>query len=191
MKIIQVSYSLTSGGGERFIVDLSNQLSKNINYEILLLTIVDDTPPTNRHYLSELSPKVKYYNLKAKSGLNIKAFYKILTFLKSNKPDVVHIHCSSLLFYIPSFFLRKTKFILTLHSVAKLCLKFKAQKYLDKFFFKNNFIQPVTISKECHNSYVELYNLNNDTTIVNGRSQLPTTTNLAKVKKKSNLIRNQ
>ena len=182
MKIIQVSYSLTSGGGERFIVDLSNQLSKNINYEILLLTIVDDTPSTNRHYLSELSPRVKYYNLKAKSGLSLKSFYRILIFLKKNKPDVVHIHCSSLLFYIPSLFLRNTKFILTLHSLAKLCLNFKAQKYLDKFFFKNNFIQPVTISKECHNSYVELYNLNNDTTIVNGRSQLHITTNLVKVK---------
>lgn len=183
MKILQVSYSLTSGGGERFVVDLSNELSKNKEYKVTLLTIVDDTPLANRHYLNELSKEVKYVNLKVRSGLNIKAFIKIFTFIKQTKPDIVHIHCSDLLFYMPAIFLKHPQYILTLHSIVEHCLKFKFQKYIDKFFFKKKLIHPVTISQECHKSYEQVYKLSNDNIIINGRSQLPVSSHIKDVQK--------
>lgn len=173
MKILQISYSLTSGGGERFVVDLSNELSKN--NEVILLTIVDDTPVQNRHYLSDLSAKVQYLNIKAKSGLHIKSFFKVYKAIKRIKPDIVHSHCTMLQLYLPALFLRKFCYVYTFHSLANLCLKLKAQKYIDKFFFHKKIIIPVTISRECHKSFVEIYKHSYDIEIVNGRSKLTLT----------------
>lgn len=41
MKIVQMIYSLSSGGAEKFVVDLSNELS-SIGHEIILLILLDD-----------------------------------------------------------------------------------------------------------------------------------------------------
>ena len=40
MKIVQMIYSLSSGGAEKFVVDLSNELS-SIGHEIILLILLD------------------------------------------------------------------------------------------------------------------------------------------------------
>ena len=40
MKILQISFSLSSGGAERFVVDLSNELGKT--NDVTLLTLKDD-----------------------------------------------------------------------------------------------------------------------------------------------------
>ena len=40
MKILQIIFSLSSGGAERFVVDLSNELSKT--NDVTLLTLKDD-----------------------------------------------------------------------------------------------------------------------------------------------------
>ena len=41
MKILQITYSLASGGAERFVVDLCNELAKNKDNEVYLLVIRD------------------------------------------------------------------------------------------------------------------------------------------------------
>ena len=41
MKILYITYSLSSGGAERFVVDLSNELSSTC--DVVLLTLKDDT----------------------------------------------------------------------------------------------------------------------------------------------------
>lgn len=37
MKILQLAYSLSSGGGERFVVNLCNRLSENPDNHVILL----------------------------------------------------------------------------------------------------------------------------------------------------------
>lgn len=37
MKILQIAYSLSSGGGERFVVDLCNRLAENTKNKVTLL----------------------------------------------------------------------------------------------------------------------------------------------------------
>ena len=66
MRILQVVYHLASGGAERFVVDLSNELSKE--NEVYLVTINDDTKLNYSHYKSELSSNVKYRCLRCKKG---------------------------------------------------------------------------------------------------------------------------
>lgn len=190
MKIIQINYSLTSGGGERFVVDLSNELSKNTDNTITLLTIVDDAPAPNRHYLNELSQNVNYVNLHCKHGFSVTSIIKLYQYIKKNKPDIVHIHCNNTLIFFPAIFLRKSKYFITLHSLIPLCLRYKMQKYIDLILFKKGLITPITISKECHKSFINTYNLNKDITIINGRSSLKLSNLLPNVKNEIDSLKN-
>ena len=54
MKIIQIIYSLSSGGAEKFVVDLSNQLAK-MGHDVTLCMLRDDKIDTltfNKQFLS-------------------------------------------------------------------------------------------------------------------------------------------
>ena len=57
MKILQLTYSLSSGGGERFVVDLSNELSKE--NEVILVQILSNENKLNAHYLPDVSERIK------------------------------------------------------------------------------------------------------------------------------------
>ena len=63
MKILQITFSLSFGGLERFIVDLSNELGKT--NDVTLLTLKDDkvNPQQSQFYKFDVSDKVKYVNL--------------------------------------------------------------------------------------------------------------------------------
>ena len=54
MKILQLSYALSSGGAERFVVDLSNRLAENPQNEVVLLTNDDDRNHKNENYLGDV-----------------------------------------------------------------------------------------------------------------------------------------
>lgn len=171
MKIVQLSYSLSSGGGERFVVDLSNRLAENPANEVILITTDDERNPKNIHYLNDLSQRVRFVNLHCHSGQSIKSFIKVYEFIKSERPDLVHAHCNILLLYLPAFLICKVKYVHTLHNLAKVCLKYKWCKPFNKILYKNR-IQPITISKTCQKSYIELYGLHNAVCITNGREPL-------------------
>lgn len=59
MKIVQIIYNLSSGGGERFVVDTCNELAKNNENDVHLLTVNANTPSLC-HYLDTLSPVVNH-----------------------------------------------------------------------------------------------------------------------------------
>jgi|SRR5690606_17326385 len=177
MKILQVTYSLSSGGAERFVVDLSNELSKDKFNKVTLVTIVDDTIPQNRHFLSELSENVEYVCLGAESGFNKVSFIRMFSIIRSLKPDIVHAHCNLLLLYFPALLLRRSKYLHTLHNLAEACLKYDFLKPINKFFYKR-YVQPVTISDICKRSYEKLYKLKNTVCIPNGRTPIATTPEL-------------
>lgn len=58
MKILEVTFSLSSGGAERFVVDLSNELSRT--NDVTLLTLKDDQvdPDRRQFYKFDLSPRL-------------------------------------------------------------------------------------------------------------------------------------
>lgn len=174
MKIVQLSYSLSSGGAERFVVDLSNYLSDINDNEIILLTTDDDKITKNIHYLGELSSNVKYINLHCKGGLHLKSFFRVYKALRNIKPDIVHAHCNLMLIYLPAFFIRRIKFVHTLHNLAEVCLKYNWCKFINKWLYKKR-IQPITISRKCQESFIRLYNIKKVTCITNGRNKLTPT----------------
>ena len=171
IKILQVSWSLSSGGAERFVVDLSNRLSEMPDLEIVLVTLCDDKIPGNSHYLNKVSNKVRYVNLGIKNGSSLSAHWKFLKLIRKEKPQIVHVHCGNQWVFLSSLLLKDVEFICTLHNLANACLWNKKMLFVDKWFYMHR-IQPVTISKTCQKSYEDLFHLYNAECITNGREPM-------------------
>lgn len=171
MKILQLSYSLSSGGGERFVVDLSNRLAENPENEVILVTTDDEHVPKNVHYLDNISSKVRFVNLHCRSGQSVKSFVRVYKAIKSEKPDIVHAHCNLLLLYLPALLVKGVKYVHTLHNLAEVCLRYKCCKPINKFLYRKRGL-PITISTTCYKSFISLYNQSNVVCITNGREAL-------------------
>lgn len=174
MKILQVIYSLAPGGAERFVVDLCNELAKNNNDEIHLLTTNSDTIPGNKHYYDLLSEKIVYHNLGAKSGFSLKSIIGLYKAINRIKPDIVHLHSNLVLFFLPALLGKKTTLIHTLHNIAEKTVTIGLLKQIYKLLYKKN-VTPITISNVCNESYKQFYGLENSVCINNGRTPVFTT----------------
>lgn len=181
MKILQIIYSLCSGGAERFVVDLSNRLAENPDNEVALLTVNSLDNPKAAHYLPDVSPKIKVRSLNSK-GLTLSTLLGIYKTIKQEHPDVVHLHSNMVLIYLPVLLGVRTKFVHTLHSLAHKCLAWGWCKTINKWLYRNK-VKAVTISGECHDSFADLYGNSNDTLITNGREKIETTAILPEVRK--------
>lgn len=169
MKILELHYSTSWAGAERVVVDLCNEISQTNN--VILCTIVDDSLPQNAYYQKDLLPNVKYINLKCKSGLQIKALWRIYKTIKEEKPDIVHAHTDLIALFLPAIIYKRPKYYHTLHNIAEKCLKKPFLKNTYRWFYKNK-IQAIAISNICLETYKQLYHLNNGIKIDNGRSLL-------------------
>lgn len=171
MKILQIIYSLSSGGGERFVVDLCNRLAEKEGNDVVLLTVCDSNIPQMVHYLPDLRKEVRFENLHKSKGLSLASMFGVYSVIKNEKPDVVHLHSNMMLCY-PTFLLyRECKYIHTLHSVAAYCAGNKVCKAINNLFYKNQ-VQPITISSICQKSYIDLYGSTEAIQITNGREAL-------------------
>lgn len=180
MKIVQLIYSLTGGGAERFTVDLANKLAET--HEVYLLLIVRQDAPGASFYLNDISTKVNIVNLGLDKGLTIKAFPKVISFIRKIKPDVINAHLNTIVYEFPLVFLfPKIKIFHTLHNPAEICTGVKGQDIFNRFFYKY-YIHPITISKLSDDSFKTYYGYNNSTLIDNGRSKPSTTSLLLQVK---------
>lgn len=182
MKILQIIYNLASGGAERFVVDLCNELATKNNNEVHLLTTNDDAIRGNKHYHDLLSEKVVYHNIGAKSGFSLKSIIGVYKAINRIKPDIVHLHSNLVLFFLPAFLCKKTKLIHTLHNVAEKTVTIKQLKPIYKQLYKKR-ITPITISNVCNESYKEYYGLSNSICINNGRTPVSVTTSYNEIEK--------
>lgn len=179
MKILEISYSLIPGGAEHFAVDLCNALT--VGNEVVLLTTDDDRVLANRHYRSEVSRDVRYVNLGCKSGHSIPALFGICKTVLRYRPDIVHFHTDLFAVLLAVLCFRKCAYVQTIHSLAGVYLKNPLLKPLYRCIYKRLVI-PVTISRPCSVSFKDLYKLDNDILIVNGRSRPALTGNQEKVR---------
>lgn len=167
MKILQFIFNLSTGGAEKFTVDLSNQLS--LSNDVYLCVIQNEDNQLN-FFKEQINQNVKYINLNCAKGINFKTFFTIFKLCKTIKPDVIHSHLNTILYlYLPALLFKdKIIFVHTLHSVAHKIASFKWQKNINSFFYKKNLIKPVVISKENKSSFIEFYHYNNVAIIENG-----------------------
>lgn len=186
MRILEIIFTLQSGGAERFVVDLSNELSKS--NDITLLTLKDDQiDKENRNfYKFDLSKRVKYRNLGLKDGSHLISLWKVYKAVKEINPDIVHLHLKDITKFciLPLFLLNnKIKFYQTIHSDLQNGYNLGYNKFIFETLGKKQKIKIIAISKKNYNDFVSYYPYVNIRYIVNGRSPIVKTEKFDNVNK--------
>lgn len=156
MRILQVIPSLGSGGAEKFVVDLSNELAKQ-GHDVTLVTLFDVTESCTLEQFVDTT-LVKRVCLHKKAGLDLKCYISLLNAIKQFNPDVVHAHVGAIKYILYSAICyRKSKYYCTIHSEAKREAGRNIELWSRKLLFNNKLATAVTISEESLNSFVSFY----------------------------------
>ena len=165
MNIVQIIPQLASGGAERLVVDLSNELSKNNNVTLISFFAEDKY----NFYNKELFQSVKHIVIGKQPGFSLKMFFHLGKLLNSLRPDVVHLHLAAINYIVPYLLMnRATKCFMTIHNDAFEEAEGNTGLKIRNFCFKNNLIRPITISKESKRSFIDCYKMDAPV-ILNGR----------------------
>lgn len=168
MKIIQLIYALGPGGAEKFVVNLSNELS-NAGHDVTVCILRTDQIPLRTYLKKELAPNIKFHSCQLEPGFSLKKAKTVAGFILSEKPDIVHCHLNVIPYiYKLAFFHKEIRFIHTIHNIAEHASGGKFQRHINKFFYKTRRIIPVTISKICQQSFEKYYHLSGIARIDNG-----------------------
>lgn len=172
IRIVHILGAINSGGAERFVVDLCNQLSNNKRYQVDLISLCKNSSEDT--IIKDISPKVNYFSFNKNGGFSLIVLIKLTYWLIQNKPRIVHTHLNAFEYLYGYLFLNSGSQVFhTLHSMAQYeCPNFFIIKYLRTFFYRRDKVKPITISKNGSETYQQYYHLNNDSIIANGRPQL-------------------
>jgi glycosyltransferase involved in cell wall biosynthesis len=154
VKILQIISNLGNGGAEKFVVELSNELSTDHS-----LTLCSFKKPENWMFRSKiLNPRVKLISFNKGPGFSLLIYLKLYNLIKEIDPDIIHFHLDSTLKYIlpmTSFF-KKKKFVYTIHSDLNSEKKrIFSQLNISQYISRN--IIFVCITKSILNSFEESY----------------------------------
>lgn len=154
MKILEIIPQLSSGGAERFVVDLCNELCKK--HEVTLVVYYNISE--NGFYVNELSSAVRLVSLDKTKGIDVFLMRRLSAVVAEIKPDVIHLHTRAINYSIPFVFKKnEIKKYMTIHNSAKKEAGGFIGRLLRKYCFNNGLITPVTISEESLNSFIEYY----------------------------------
>lgn len=155
MKIIEIIPQLSSGGAERFTVDLCNELSKQHKVILIVLHKLNK----NGLFLKDLKTSVELICMNKRKGLDFTLFFKLKRLIISKHPDIVHTHLSGILYTAFAYLIKSTKivFIHTIHNDAKAEAGNNIKKWIRLYAFKSQKVHPVTISEESQQSFYRFY----------------------------------
>ncbi|MBQ7212410.1 MAG: glycosyltransferase family 4 protein [Muribaculaceae bacterium] len=182
MKIIQIIYTLCSGGAERFVVNLSNELVAQ-GHDVVVCMLRDEKIERYNFNRPLLSPKVKFHAMNFGKGMSLSMMRKTVKYVKDENPDVVHCHLNTLPFVFPLFFQKKIKIVHTIHSLADKDCKGRVQYFLNKKVYSSGKVTAVAISKICEDSYIKFYGNHKVVMIENGSPRAATTEALSEVRR--------
>lgn len=187
-KIVQMIPRLSFGGAEVFCIQLSNELARDPDVEVTLISMYDHGE--GMLPLSRIHDQVRFITLGKKSGPDISIPQKVYNVLAGIQPDVVHTHMHTLYYSLYAFKKIKKPFrkIHTLHNLAKK-ESWWIVRQLYQGFFRSKFIIPVSISEEVLHTAKKIYGegasplIHNGTVPISASSQLESVRqNIAKLK---------
>ena len=184
MKIFEVIPQLSQGGAERFVVDLSNCLSRRHDVSLIVLHSVDD----DSFLLNELSPDVRLIVMDKKKGADWSVLCRLNTLIRKEKPDVVHSHLRAILYLaVASMSCSQTRFVHTVHSDAEQESGGGLSLLARRILFRKRII-PITISKMSRKSFEDFYGYDNEL-IFNGTSPYVRSVDYSETEKVLNRLR--
>lgn len=182
MKILQVIFNLSPGGAERFVVDLSNELSKEKDNEVVILTLMDDKvdPEKRKFYCFDLDNKVTYKNLGLTSerGFKFSTLWAVYKAIRTEHADVIHLHTATIVnFCILAICLLcwNTPIIQTIHTDFKVGHSTKVYKFLFKVLGRLKKMSWIALSQTNFNDMMSTYPYINGIRIDNGRAPIMAT----------------
>lgn len=154
-KVLEVIAELSSGGAERFVVDLCNEMSLKRPVTLVVLQKLDPT----WFYVNEISDRVKVISLEKSVGFSFKTCIKFIRLIFKEKPVVVHTHLSALYYaFIAAFLFHcRIRFLHTLHNDAIPEAENRFGIWVRKMLFYLKLVIPVTISEKSQESFSTLY----------------------------------
>ncbi len=144
MKIMHILPNLHIGGGQKLVVDLCNELSKNDSNDVYICVIdkIDDTLILKE----QISSKITIISLNKEKGFSVRIIFKIYLLLKDFKPDLVHTHLRSIFYAFLAISSLEIPFVHTFHSVANKEADNFVKKIYYQILFKYLHVTPVSIS---------------------------------------------
>lgn len=182
MKILQIVYSLGPGGAERFVVDLSNELSRQ-GHDVTLCVLRDEKQGNFGFYKREVAEKINYINLSLPVGLRLRNIVALYKLVKKLKPQIVHCHLNLVNYVFPlTIIFKKIRFFHTIHSNPLNEVNSSIEYSIRRYFYSNLRMKSITISKETSQSFVTYYKISPFSEIYNGRAYPIQTSLLSDVK---------
>lgn len=133
MNILYLMFSFTTGGTERLLVDICNEMVKR--EDNIYLYIINDHYDSNMILSLDKKVNIIYGHKKIGRKGKIKAIIKLIHFIRKNKINVVHCNTTNTLemLFLKKFLFRKVKVLYTIHSMNQF-IKYKKKriKYLNK-----------------------------------------------------------
>ena len=181
MKIVQLVFHLGSGGAEKFVVDLSNELARQ-GHEVTLIMLRNKDEARFNLNCRFVADNVKLQSLNIPEGFCFKYIPIVERAVLDENPDVVHAHLNILPYIMRLMFCHKNiRFIHTIHNLAQVENPSAIQMHICKWFYRNKYVIPVTISDICDQSFRDYYRLDCSVKINNGRSVPEKSENYAKI----------
>lgn len=144
MNILYLLFSFTTGGTERLVADICNEMAAR-QHQVHLYVVNDLYAPS---MLESLDPHVSVQLQKrtAGSGSKLQTLFKIAQYIRKNKIDVVH--CNSLdapeLLLLKPLFFPKAKILYTIHGMHQLEHKSKLQ-----ILYRNRYCDHIIAISDC------------------------------------------
>lgn len=157
MKIFEIIPQLSSGGAERFVVDLCNELSEKHEVTLVVLHSVEKFG----FYRDELSSKVKVVSMNKRMGFDMSLMWRMMWMIKEEKPDIVHTHLNGVVYTALSAVINRR--VVHCHTVHNTADKEAGSSFVchvvRRMAFKYHLSMPITISEESQRSFEDYYGI--------------------------------
>lgn len=156
MKIFEIIPQLSSGGAERFTIDLCNELSKEHEVTLIVLHSVEKFG----FYADELASNVRLVSMDKRMGFDMSLLFRLWRLIKKEKPDVVHTHLNGIIYISLSAAInRRVVYCHTVHNTADKESNSFVCRVVRRLLFKTRLSTPITISEESQRSFLDYYGI--------------------------------